>query len=743
MDRTGLRSLAALAATTVAAALLAVPATAAGVPPNDDFAAASPISPPLLTAVDSTGATTEPGEPLHAGAPGRGSVWFTYTAPADARVRVTVCGFPAAPRLGVYTGADVGALTPVGSDVNSLILCSTGANHGSSVAFSAAAGTAYRIAVAPAPEAVESFSLIFDVTPANDDFAAATVVTGLPAQLDGSTRGAGPEPGEPAHGTNGSSETVWYTWTAPTSGPVTVQACRNPGTGSADPLLGLYSGSSVGALAAVARVPVGPSCFGGPAWRIQAVAGNVYRIAVDGSGANAGGFTLRLAPPPGNDSFASATQIDGLPQSWTGSNFAATVQAGEPNHSGILADHSVWYRWTAPSSGSMAFEACRPDFAVAAAVYTGTRLTALTERGRSGDARAGRCAYEGERAPFSARAGETYWLAVATSVFQLRSGNVELALFPVPANDQIGAATTLTGAFAFALGQTNVDASHQVGEGQHADNPIGDHSVWYRWTAPAAGPTTVDTCSGDFDTVLAVYTGSGFNNATEVAADDDSCVREGGSFAEFNATAGQTYWIAVDGYITETGNFDIYVEGEEAPPPPPARPPPARPPAGPGGAGPRVPPPAGRPTPPKAAGATAGNDRLRGTPRADRICGLGGSDIIDGLAGSDSLFGDQCPGSARSSRRSRAAAASDGNDKLIGSAGNDRLYGAGGRDTLSGGAGKDKLVGGKGRDRISGGSGKDNVNAKDRTRDRVNCGPGRDTVKADRSDRLRGCERRR
>ena len=218
--------------------------------------------------------------------------------------------------------------------------------------------------------------------------------------------------------------TVWYSWTAPTSGPVTVQACRKPGTGSADPLLGLYTGSSVGGLAAVARVPVGPSCFGGQAWRIQAVSGTVYRIAVDGSGANAGGFTLRLAPPPGNDSFASATQIDGLPQSWTGSNFAATVQAGEPNHSGILADHSVWYRWTAPSSGTRGLRSCQPDFAVAAAVYTGTRLTALPQQNEAAPAKRapGGVRTKGNGPRSSARAGETYWLAVATSVSSCAAG---------------------------------------------------------------------------------------------------------------------------------------------------------------------------------------------------------------------------------------------------------------------------------------------------------------------------------
>ena len=51
--------------------------------------------------------------------------------------------------------------------------------------------------------------------------------------------------------------------------------------------------------------------------------------------------------------------------------------------------------------------------------------------------------------------------------------------------------------------------------------------------------------------------------------------------------------------------------------------------------------------------------------------------------------------------------------------------------------------GGRGRDTISGGSGNDVINARDGEVDTVSCGPGRDTVRADRRDRVRGCERRR
>src|SRR5439155_8818209 len=60
---------------------------------------------------------------------------------------------------------------------------------------------------------------------------------------------------------------------------------------------------------------------------------------------------------------------------------------------------------------------------------------------------------------------------------------------------------------------------------------------------------------------------------------------------------------------------------------------------------------------------------------------------------------------------------------------------------ISGGAGNDKIDGGAGRNTISGGAGNDTIEVTNWARDTVNCGKGRDKVRADRSDKLRACER--
>ena len=111
-----------------------------------------------------------------------------------------------------------------------------------------------------------------------------------------------------------------------------------------------------------------------------------------------------------------------------------------------------------------------------------------------------------------------------------------------------------------------------------------------------------------------------------------------------------------------------------------------------------------------------------GGPRADRLNGGAGSDAIHGRAGNDRIRG------------------LGGNDCLFGEGGNDDVRGGPGTDAVSGGKGSDRLYGGAGRDTIQGGLGRDRIFTVDRARDVVVCGRGRDTVRADRVDRLLGCE---
>lgn len=75
----------------------------------------------------------------------------------------------------------------------------------------------------------------------------------------------------------------------------------------------------------------------------------------------------------------------------------------------------------------------------------------------------------------------------------------------------------------------------------------GGATVWYRFTAPAAGVLTIDTFGSDYDTVLAIFTGSRGALTRLVCNDDYDSLQ---SFVTLNVTAGATYFIDVASYLS-------------------------------------------------------------------------------------------------------------------------------------------------------------------------------------------------
>jgi hypothetical protein len=238
-----------------------------------------------------------------------------------------------------------------------------------------------------------------------------------------------------------------------------------------------------------------------------------------------------VEPAPVNDNFADAGALTGEFGSVSATNVGATKEAGEPDHAGNSGGASVWYRWTAPRAGRAVFSTCGSGFDAVLAVYTGVALGSLAEIA----ANAGECA---SSASFAATAGTSYYVAVDGAAGA--TGNFYLEWFQRPANDDRADAQRVEGD-AGSVAVSNRYASTEPGEPAHGGP--GGASVWFRWTAPSAGPARFDTCGEGSDTLLAVYEGA---STSAVAANDDYC--GGGSLVGFAAEAGKEYLIAVDGY---------------------------------------------------------------------------------------------------------------------------------------------------------------------------------------------------
>src|SRR5882672_9493321 len=96
--------------------------------------------------------------------------------------------------------------------------------------------------------ALASATGAFAQTPANDDFANRTVLSGSSISFGGSLAGATLETGETSYYywmTNGATGSVWWTWTAPVSTTVVIWFS---GPQSAHNYLALFTGSSLGGL---------------------------------------------------------------------------------------------------------------------------------------------------------------------------------------------------------------------------------------------------------------------------------------------------------------------------------------------------------------------------------------------------------------------------------------------------------------------------------------------------------------
>lgn len=97
-----------------------------------------------------------------------------------------------------------------------------------------------------------------------------------------------------------------------------------------------------------------------------------------------------------------------------------------------------------------------------------------------------------------------------------------------------------------------------------------DNSIWFKFTAPASGNALVTTChENTIDTQVAVYTVgscSDYSSFTYIAANDDT---DGGCTGGNNyastltlngLNAGAEYYVQVDGWGGESGDFEITVE---------------------------------------------------------------------------------------------------------------------------------------------------------------------------------------
>ena len=513
-----------------------LPGLAAGaVPTNDLYANRTVVDPlPIIISADNSEATIEPFEPDHDGIAGGHSLWWEVVVPSNGVLSVQVTGHPAT--ICLYRGETLATLQLLGTAVTVLpppggfrTIPPRTSTITATVETRVRGGQRIQIALGGTADTTMLRQLRISLipAPANDDFVGRILLVSTNLVIETSNTTATAEPSEPIHGNTPPQRSLWWSWTAPGYGRLQVI----PSGGVVAPV---YVGSSVTNLVRVSRLTDSGTA--------ECIVSNgvSYHIAAESIEAAVQNIRLDIVftPPPANDDFAARSTL-------TGSHLAARshfVCAGREPDEPVLfrkgRGSTVWWSWTAPSNG-------RLDLAVSGAtgrrspsyligVFTGVTVATLKP------------VVVGEDALSVAIAGgQIFTLGLDRANAEPGFIDLNLNFFPFPVNDAFSNRIALAGSPVLVTNNLIV-ASSERGE-KRVLGGIGQ-TVWYDWTAPAAGRAQIAVSTVGYVPAISVFTGGSKGrlkllvNSSKLQPLDQPV-----AFVDFDALLGITYSIAVDG----------------------------------------------------------------------------------------------------------------------------------------------------------------------------------------------------
>ena len=285
---------------------------------NDSWSGATQIVPPSFTAANNnTLATIESGEVSQSSCPVGNTVWYKYTPSHDMRVDVNTTGSDFDTVLAVWKGSSLASLSGVACNDDAAVAGGTSTVP----SFVAAAGETYYFQIggyySAAADVTATGDILFhfDARPANDKFANRKAISGATGTLATSNEFATHEPSEPTHfGVVGDSS-VWFTWTAPSTGQFTFDTI---GSAVDDTIIAAYTGASLPGTAVAGNDDITSGSNYLSSMTFAATSGTTYSIVIDGYGslqANQGNLTLNwksvVAPKTADMSLTNSAVIAG------------------------------------------------------------------------------------------------------------------------------------------------------------------------------------------------------------------------------------------------------------------------------------------------------------------------------------------------------------------------------------------------------------------------------------------------
>ena len=296
-----------------------------------------------------------------------------------------------------------------------------------------------------------------------------------------------------------------------------------------------------------------------------------------------------VAPP--NDACAAATVIAATPYSASVTTSAATVEASDPspgcgNHS---RSRSVWYRFTAPSSGTLTANTFGSNYDTILAAYSGTCGAFIPVSGGCNDDASSlqsrvsvavsggvtyfflATAYSGNggnlvlQLSFQAAGGTPVpsWTLTRTPTARVPAATATRTSTAVPpptggsgqSNDACANAALVSAAPYTNTRATTVATTEATDPSPGCGNRSRSRSVWYQFTAPSSGSLTANTFGSSYDTILAAYTGACGALSPVAGACNDDAVGRVQSQVSFATSGGVSYYFLVTAYSGTGGTL--------------------------------------------------------------------------------------------------------------------------------------------------------------------------------------------
>lgn len=406
--------------------------------------------------------------------------------------------------------------------------------------------------------------------PVNDHKANATVVAGANVVVNADCAEATIESGDFAQ------KTMWWQWTAPASGRVTVDT-----VGSAAPYLAVQvwlketSGAVIGRVAYNAGEQYTPS--NRPSVSFSVVQGTTYLIGTGtvntstttglrleiilNTNSVVGGMPFTQPVTMANDAFSQRLTLTGSTTASMVHNYSATVEAGEPTASGI---RTFWWSYTPAANGRLSLSTVNSDaISKNLGIYLGGAVNALKLLEKDSTS------YSTNDLTISipVTAGTTYQISLGSFESASSSGalilslaldsNADVSGLSIPhaagmAGDAFADRPLLTGSQVSAIAYCR-PATSEAGE----PAAMGTNTLWWTYRPASDGRLTLTTDgSTTFSKNVGAYLGSTLTSLREVGYRSTSYSDYNPGFS-FPVTADTDYQIAVGSFNSEVGHVVI------------------------------------------------------------------------------------------------------------------------------------------------------------------------------------------